>query len=125
MFDITEKKTFTALGLICIVIGSFLGVVCALLFDTVSHIMVLGTKYEAVPIPVFWGVVFILIMAASSLAISLTFRYVPGWVIEYYQHRKIPTPFVKAFEFLKQIDRELQEDNNMQENKEDPETRKE
>lgn len=109
--DITEKNTFITVALICLIFGSVLGMFCALLFEIVSHprIEAVNGYLNGTEISPFWGSVFILIMAFTALGIAVTFRFVPGWVAAYYQTREIPTVFLKIWDWIKSIDKMLQE----------------
>jgi hypothetical protein len=102
--DITEPKVFAALSIVCIICGSIIGIMCAYLFYTVTHVKIAaGGEYvgeiAATQIDPVWGAIFILIMAATAFCIALTFRLVPGWVMRYYETREIP-PFMKWFHGL-------------------------
>lgn len=97
--DITSPRTFTVAAILCIIAGGAIGILCSFLFYTVSHIQVIVNgartgEYAATQINPLWGIVFILIMAGTALCIALTFRFVPGWVAQYYQTREVP-PFAK------------------------------
>jgi hypothetical protein len=102
--DITSPRVFTALAIVCIILGGIIGAMCAALFYSVSHLPVVINGVNTVEIastqidPV-WGAIFILIMAATAFCIALTFRLVPGWVVRYYETREVP-PFMKWFHEL-------------------------
>lgn len=102
--NITHPKTFTALAIVCIILGGIIGTMCYALFYSVSHLQVVINgvntgEIAATQIDPVWGAIFILIMAATAFCIAMTFRLVPGWVMRYYETREIP-PFMKWFHGL-------------------------
>ncbi len=98
--DITNPRVFAILSVVCIIFGGILGVMCSYLFYTVTHIKISSDEgvylgeVAAKQIDPIWGIIFILIMAATAFCIALTFRLVPGWVVRYYETREVP-PFMK------------------------------
>jgi hypothetical protein len=51
--------------------------------------------------------VFILIMAATALAIALTARLVPGWVAYYIQNHKVPPGIMSIIARISKIKKEI------------------
>jgi hypothetical protein len=92
MIDIGKPTVVMGLCFACLVAGAILGYMSHELFYSVSHVKIGGTGgYAVAPITDQWGIIFILIMMGTALAIALTFRYVPRWVIAYYEKREMPT----------------------------------
>jgi hypothetical protein len=104
--DITRPRVFAVAATLCIFAGGMLGILCAYLFYTVTHLHVaaIGT-IEVAQIEPMWGAVFILIMAATAFCIALTFRLVPGWVARYYENREVPPFMTWIREAMKKIDK--------------------
>jgi ABC-type lipoprotein release transport system permease subunit len=108
MIDITEKKLFTLLSAFCIVFGVFIGIATNMVFYAASHMMIATGGYvEGTQIPPFWGVVFILIMAATAFAIALTARLAPGWVAYYIQNHEVPPGVVSIIARISWIKNEI------------------
>jgi hypothetical protein len=109
--DITRPKVFTIAAIFCILAGGVLGVLCAYLFYTVTHIKIAtGGTIATEQIDPMWGAVFILIMAATAFCIALTFRLVPGWVVQYYETREVPPVMKWIHSLMQRIDNLLGED---------------
>jgi hypothetical protein len=109
--DITRPGVFAAFSAVCIVCGGLLGILCAYLFYTVSHVRIgtMGT-HATTQIDPMWGIVFILIMAATAFCIAMTFHLVPKWVARYYEAREVP-PFAKWIrDILLKIEEFLEEE---------------
>ena len=90
---LTDLKIFSVVAILCIVAGLIIGGSCALLFDSVANPEIQGlhgAHLVGTQIPTEFGVLFILIMAATGLLIALTFKYVPSWFVKYYETREIP-----------------------------------
>jgi len=86
---LADPTIFCMAATVCIIVGLILGYACAWLFYVTSHVCESWGCYT-VPIPTKWGIIFILIIAATALCIAVTFRVVPEWVRNYMIDHELP-----------------------------------
>jgi hypothetical protein len=99
LIDITDPYTFGPLLVACGICGVLYGFACSYLFYITSHICWDG-RCVVTEIPTWAGAMFIIILAATGLAVALTFAFVPMWVKGYMERGELPKWLEKTIGML-------------------------
>ena len=100
--DITKPKGFCIISVICIVLGIVLGQFCAYEFYLASHFPCPWSPAQmctSAPIPIWLGVLFILIIVFVASGWVMAAICVPRWCRNYIERRELPwwIEFIKGF----------------------------